>query len=348
MSISYSGLVNYGKATLPAVESWSTNNNVVRDPPRAITTRMVERVGDTMDIVATLAESGDRYCEAINYYARSVNPSVAVSYGEAGSLGAPQSGGREAFLPYRVVRDGVFRPPVRRQQDLLPLSRLPRNWTSCEAKPFFVNYANRAFNCGTAETTREVKDALLRAECETRKTIDARPQLTAPPLTTYMLKDPLAPGTVDSGKCAYAYGRADDALTAREIPALRETRPMTWQMTNPNEYGFGRPTDAFDNRVEPRLRETRPTTAGSTNAAFVGLESAPMPHERMEWTTTLARAPGACATTNRSGAIFDYEPTQNEYDRLLPRNVSLQSYFCNPGVPTFGGDVALKRLTKVR
>ena len=49
------------------------------------------------------------------------------------------AGGRtQAYLPYRVMRDGAFRPPVVTQADLLPLSRLPRIWTTAFTKPGFV------------------------------------------------------------------------------------------------------------------------------------------------------------------------------------------------------------------
>ena len=33
MSFSYSGVVGYGKTTLPSVESWGENMNILRDPP---------------------------------------------------------------------------------------------------------------------------------------------------------------------------------------------------------------------------------------------------------------------------------------------------------------------------
>ena len=47
MSISYSGLSNYGKATLPSVDTWGTNMNILKDPPKSIQTRRIDRVGQT-------------------------------------------------------------------------------------------------------------------------------------------------------------------------------------------------------------------------------------------------------------------------------------------------------------
>ena len=45
--ISYSGITNYGKCTLPSVESWNTNMNILRDPPKSVTTRRIDKVGET-------------------------------------------------------------------------------------------------------------------------------------------------------------------------------------------------------------------------------------------------------------------------------------------------------------
>ena len=40
--LSYSGIINYGKATLPSVDSWGTNMNILKDPPKSITTRKID------------------------------------------------------------------------------------------------------------------------------------------------------------------------------------------------------------------------------------------------------------------------------------------------------------------
>ena len=37
--LSYSALINNGKITLPSVTTWGTNMNILRDPPKSITTR---------------------------------------------------------------------------------------------------------------------------------------------------------------------------------------------------------------------------------------------------------------------------------------------------------------------
>jgi hypothetical protein len=182
--ISYSGLVNYGKATLPSIDSWSTDNNILRDPPKSIHTRRIDKVGDTSEITSMIDDAENRACEVILPFARGVNPSVAVSYdnnsnngGRNGSASVTVGGQTQAYLPYRVMRDGAFRPPVVTQYDLLPLSRLPRVWTSAFTQPGFTDFSKRMKSCGTAENTKEVKNKLLK--------------VSARPTAVYKIETPL-------------------------------------------------------------------------------------------------------------------------------------------------------------
>ena len=179
--LSYSGLVNYGASTLPSVESWGTNMNILRDPPKSIMTRRINKVGETSSITEMIDDSGDRAAEAILVYPRGVNPMVSVSYsnygnnggsGQAGSLtglntaftrlsGATSN--TQAFLPYRIMNGQSFRPPIQSPQDLMPLSRQPRVWTSQFTTPGFVDFSRKLRDPGTACNTREVKTELLKA-----------------------------------------------------------------------------------------------------------------------------------------------------------------------------------------
>jgi hypothetical protein len=174
--LSYSGLTNYGRVTLPSVEGWGTNMNILRDPPKSITTRRIDKVGETSSITQMIDDSGNRAAEAIKVFARGVNPCVGVSYNNYGNNGGGgQSGhltglsqpiggtGRQAKLPYNIMRDGAFRPPVLTQEDLLPLSRLPRVWTSAYSQPGFADFSKKARTCVSAERTREVKSQTLKA-----------------------------------------------------------------------------------------------------------------------------------------------------------------------------------------
>jgi len=161
MSISYHGVVGHkSKVTLPSVDTWGLNMNILRDPPKSIQTRRIDKVGSTSDITQMIQDSGDRICEGIMTYARGVNPMVSVSYNNYGNNGGqrPASGkGQQAFLPYRVMQDGAFRPPVRDQRMLFPLSRLPRVATSSFTKPGFADFSKQIMCAGTDENTKGVK-----------------------------------------------------------------------------------------------------------------------------------------------------------------------------------------------
>jgi hypothetical protein len=184
MAISYAAVRNHhAKVTMPSVENgWYTSSNIQKDPPKSISTRRVDKVGDTMATNIMIAESPDRQCEAINYYARGVNPMVSVNYGQGQS-------GTQAYLPYTVARDGAFRPPVLYGvTNLLPLSRLPRILTNVCATPYKPIFTKRIRDCGTVEQTREVKSDLLRVSCEAQKAIQAEPDLNEP-ITALQIRD---------------------------------------------------------------------------------------------------------------------------------------------------------------
>ena len=165
--LSYSVLTNHGKATLPSVDSWGTNNNILRDPPKSITTRRIDKVGETSSLTQMLDESGNRSCEAIQVYARGVNPSVSVSYSNYGNNGGGMTGSmtglgannnRQAKLPYTIMKDGAFRAPIERltQEFLMPLSRQNRTSTTAFTQPGFADFSRKLRTCGTSENTKEV------------------------------------------------------------------------------------------------------------------------------------------------------------------------------------------------
>jgi hypothetical protein len=167
--ISYSGLVNHGKITLPSVESWGSNMNILKDPPKSLFTRKIDKVGETSSLTESLDQSSDRTCEAIQVYARGINPFTTVSYTNNGNNGGQRSGGitsgintnQSAKLPYTIMRDGAFRPPVKRQEELMPLSRLPRNFTSALTNPGLIDFSRKLRTCGTAKQTKEVKNKII-------------------------------------------------------------------------------------------------------------------------------------------------------------------------------------------
>lgn len=311
MVISYSGIVNYGKVTLPAVNSWNTSSNIVREPSRSIHTRKIDKVGETPAITSLIDDSGDRFCEAINYYPRGQNPMVSVSYGE-GQTASNTSNRGNAFLPYRVVRDGAFRPPIFRQEDLVPLSRMPRVWTNMSTQPYNPIFTMRIKNCGTAENTKEIRNEILNTSCVSNRTIAAYPNLSAPDVTPTLIRNPLNPGNVNT--------------------------PMSCQTTN---------IDVEQRNVQKPvlLAPTRSTTSGFTNPHMIKETPTEIKYQ------LTSNHPNASAITNFAAASMSgYNPlslNHPDYNRL-PHRLSKGSFENYPSKPEPVATHQLKNLVRVR
>ena len=166
--LSYSALTNNGKVTLPSMESWGTNMNIIKDPPKSIMMRRIDKVGDSNEIL-NMIDNTDRSAESIKRFARGVNPSVSVNYSNFG--GSQQNyGNKQAFLPYTINKDGDFRPPVKAPQDLLALSRLPRNITHATTNPGMPHNSKELDNSRNQTTTRTVKQDIISANVKATKT----------------------------------------------------------------------------------------------------------------------------------------------------------------------------------
>jgi len=117
-----SALIGHRPAGLGTINNWSQNGNptIVKQPIQSLELPRKIRVGQNNDILEQTSHSHDRIKEAILPYARGIDPMVGVMMQNT-------DGHQQASLPYKL---GVFRPPVVRQEDSLPLSRLPRQNTS--------------------------------------------------------------------------------------------------------------------------------------------------------------------------------------------------------------------------
>jgi hypothetical protein len=118
--------------TLP---SWE-RPNILRDPPKSVHTKKKERV-EMGDVTFMIRNDDSRINEGISYLARGVNPMVDVSYSNYGGNGAKLTSmpTLAATNPYKVIKDGAFRPPIMTQEDLLPLSRMRRPETAATTNP---------------------------------------------------------------------------------------------------------------------------------------------------------------------------------------------------------------------
>ena len=201
--LSYSGLVNHGKVTLPSVEIWGKNTNIVREPPKSITTRRINKVGQTTSINETIEESGSRTSEAINVYARGVNPFVSVSYNNYSNNGGQSSSiangpAKSAKLPHRIMREGAFTYPIFYQEDLLPLSRMPRKATSASSNVGISDFCEKIVKQGTAEETKEVKNNLLKVNVKPSAVYKIETPLTQPSEVKHAIQ-PSIKSSVSSG-----------------------------------------------------------------------------------------------------------------------------------------------------
>lgn len=155
--ISYDCLTTSRKVTLPSVESWGTNMNIIKDPNKGIFTKRKDKVGETQEILLAQEGSGDRIAECINVYARGVNPMVSVSYDNYGNNGGASTSSyfrkQGVKLPYKPE---VFIPPVLRQEDLVPLSRMPRNWLYAFTNPEMPNLIQQN-SCQTEKSSIETR-----------------------------------------------------------------------------------------------------------------------------------------------------------------------------------------------
>lgn len=145
------------KYTLPSNEGWLDTSLITKDPPKSIHTRRIIKVGENNDILDMREDSGERTAECISAYPKGVNPMVDVQYALYGNNGGTK--GSSGKHPFRILDNGAFRPPILRQEDLLPLSRMPRKCTSIPAS--FIFSDKRSLNHETIEyfeTKKFIKD----------------------------------------------------------------------------------------------------------------------------------------------------------------------------------------------
>ena len=212
MSISYSALTTHNKVRLPSVESWSSNMSIIKDPPRSIHTRRIDKVGQTSDITVSIDEATDRACESILQYARGVNPMVSVSYNNSRNQSGQMANGQQAFLPYRVARDGAFRPPVNTEYNLAPLSRLPRVWTSAFTKSSFPEFSQKMMYNNNMEKSREIKEDVMRLSIRPTAVYNIETPQEKPYETKYAVQNALQKAAFSNLKSNIDLGNASDYI----------------------------------------------------------------------------------------------------------------------------------------
>lgn len=108
-------------------DEWSPlgNQTIDRLPKQWVELPRKVYVGGDSTIANEIGDGFERIRDAILPFARGVDPMVGVQTQNADGRQAPS-------LPYKM---GVFRPPIVRPSDLLPLSRMPRESVAVQINP---------------------------------------------------------------------------------------------------------------------------------------------------------------------------------------------------------------------
>jgi hypothetical protein len=264
--ISYHGVVGHtSKVTLPSADLWYNNMNILRDPPASITTRKKDRVGMTSEVTQMIQESGDRLNDSILVYPRGINPFVGVSYNNFGNNGgqmvngitrAPPVRNSQAFLPYRVVRDGAFRPPIRDLRTLYPISRLPRTWTSSFTQPGFIDFSKNAL-CLNDKRAVKTDEQVLKGQVYPTTTYKISMPIVEPFEVKYVIKNPT---TISAYSGIKTMGRV---TTEEYIPKkLHRHTPIHEVNTNISKNIYSHVIEPVQER---QYVSNRPYTSGYTN-----------------------------------------------------------------------------------
>jgi len=298
--------------TLPSVEGGFGSMNIIRDPPKSIHTHYKPKVSDTSKITEWVDASGDRVCEGILKYSRGVNPMVSVNYSNNGTnggqvryMGSGTQTGRtnnrtnlgngQSFLPYRVMRDGEFRPPIVPPQELLPLSRMPRMVNSLGTNPGsnLSRQEVKSLECGT--DLRAVRKELMKVCAGPRRKFNINLPTLNPEydVQEYIVNGkPSIPVVANISDVNYKLtvnskpergineNRTYMSIPTKAYKNLQAT-PIMSQLGNQPIKIKNRVNGNFTTNIssnckgnlnmnssEVKLRPTRPTTSASTNARY--------------------------------------------------------------------------------
>ena len=140
--LSYDCLTSSRKVTLPSVEDWGTNLNILKEPKKGIFTKKKEKVGDTNKALLEAEKAYDRIEEVINVYPRGVNPMVDISYNNYGSNGSKTTSFKNlntgTRLPYK---EEILRPEIDLNANI-PLSRIPYKSQTVKTNPSASKFIN--------------------------------------------------------------------------------------------------------------------------------------------------------------------------------------------------------------
>jgi hypothetical protein len=327
MSISYSGIIgNKGKGTLPSVEDWGVygNQSILKDPPKSITTRRIDKVNQDGSLNEMLYHSGDRFAENLNVYARGVNPMVSVEYGNIGSFNGTSNGnGNGAFgngapgkLPYRILTDGAFRPPILRMEQLMPLSRQPRLATACMTTPQFIDYSKKVLcDPSTVDTLpRQIHSNALHANTVPTRVVKFQEPIREHFEVNYVIENPIRPSAIVN-------------MSAKANLQQENQEPLRQASKEVNKYSFAVNANgaAYQNYIHDDLQLTRNLPLHETQAAkTLNIQSTIQADNELELRNNL---PAYQAITNKSANQYTRIDSNGEI--ILERNMPEHDAFTN-------------------
>jgi hypothetical protein len=321
--------------------------NILRDPPKGVYTRYKPKVGETSDITQQIQDSGDRVCEAIQVYARGVNPMVSVSYSNNGSNGGqvryrsgaasdqPRLSTGQAYLPYRIMRDGAFRPPVIPPQELLPLSRLPRIFCkpSTNAGSSALNFAQQT-ECRT--DLREIRKQLLQV-CAAPKAIFNIERSEAQPihLDNYIDKGVNAKNVISNK------GRVGGVLNTNSTPDRGINKNVVYKPVTSTPYKNiqVQGLDGYSGNQPMPIKDHLTTSCTSNINSSGGVNK--YIHQEKELDRNLPRS---SFMANRTNHQIDVSAHNNSHNYKLPARMQPGSFFNNGSIPSYSRvDVPVER-----
>ncbi|MDC3332847.1 hypothetical protein OAV62_01255 [bacterium] len=321
--------------TLSSPEGAFSTLNILRDPPKSIHTRYIEKVGDTNKITREIDASGDRFCEAIMPFARGVNPMVDVSYSNYGTNGGQNRyiGGSydanstnhmsgslgQVKLPYRVMREGAFRPPIKPPQELLPLSRLPRLSTSRTCNPSSQQFLKR-IECRPDK--KVIRDQLLNICAPSRRTFN----IELPHEKPYNIKYSIQNTPQGCAQTNVGSSLGNGQLSERRTP-IAEIQNRTYGSVTSNAFkNIAQPLDLTTKGTQPIPVKDTIKGSYSTNVTLKGEGTIRGKHRVLD-----RNIPHGFIRTN---ATITGDITNQQLARkytYLPERKSLGG-FCNGGV----------------
>jgi len=157
--------------TLYTPSGYGNQHNIMKDPSKSIHTKRKDKVNMGAITELMTQECNDRFQDSITVYARGVDPhGGSVMSNAANHAGANINGstvvnqGKQASLPYKIMREGDFRFPANKDAltDSLPLSRKVVGNIKTISNPSAYKFATKLLACTRDSKIKNIKESVLK------------------------------------------------------------------------------------------------------------------------------------------------------------------------------------------